>query len=85
MKAFQAYGKPGRVTSEQSPRAAAVAYFEKYPASTKCTIVQGETDGYFFTVRYGRASVGEWPNQWKDITKKTAQSLPAETDPLKKD
>lgn len=76
MKAYQAYGKSGRVTSEESPRAAALAYFAQFPKSTKCDVIQGETDGAFFTVTYGRASMGQWPASWKAVTKKTLAALP---------
>jgi hypothetical protein len=75
MKAYQAYGKAGRVTSEKSPRDAAAAYFENFPKSTKCNVVSGETDGHFFTVKYGRYTTGEWPESYKDVTKKTIQNL----------
>lgn len=75
MKAYQAYGKPGRVTSEQSPYHAAAAYFAKFPKSTKCNIVAGEHDGYFFTVAYGRKSAGEWPESYRDVTKKSMHTV----------
>jgi hypothetical protein len=77
MKAFQAYGTAGKVTRE-TPRAAAVAYFEAFPTSRKCSVIEGEADGGFFTVRYGRASLGQWPQSFKDVTKKTVATLPAE-------
>ena len=77
MKAYQANGKAGSVTRE-TPRAAAVAYFDAYPASRKCNITEGTKDGAFFTVRYGRASTGDWPQSWKNVTKKTMSGLPGE-------
>lgn len=80
--AFQAYGKAGRVTAP-NPRAAAVAYFAQFPASRKCDVIQGETDGPFFTVTYGRASLGQWPTSFKDVTKKSAQTLPESLEQLK--
>jgi len=76
MRAFQAYGTAGRVT-EPTARAAALAYFDRYPTSRKCSVVAGEEDGVFFTVTYGRASLGQWPESYKDVTKKTAATLPA--------
>lgn len=76
-KEFQAYGKAGRVT-KATPRQAAMAYFQQFPTSRKCDIVEGETDGNFFTVKYGRASNGEWPQSFKEVTKKTASELPDE-------
>jgi hypothetical protein len=74
MKAYQAYGKAGRVT-KPTPRQAALAYFDQWPTSRKCDVIQGETDGNFFTVKYGRASNGDWPESFKGITKKTASEL----------
>lgn len=75
MKAFQAHGKAGTRTAE-TPRAAAAAYFAEFPASRKCNVVEGEADGNFFTVRYGRKSEGDWPQSFKDVTRKTAHTLP---------
>ena len=76
MSAYQAYGKAGRVTRD-TPRAAALAYFDSFPSSRKCNVVQGKKDGEFFTVTYGLASDGQWPTSYKDVTKKTAGDLPA--------
>lgn len=73
-QAFQAYGNAGRVT-KPTAREAAAAYFEQWPTSRKCNVVQGETDGAFFTVSYGRASEGKWPTTHKDVTKKTAATI----------
>lgn len=75
MKAFQAYGNGSRVTGS-TPMEAAVAFFEQNPNKRKCNIVEGTLDGHFFTVRYGRASEGDWPKSWQDVTKKAAQDLP---------
>lgn len=76
MTAYRAYGKSGHVT-HATPRAAALAYFDSFPASRKCNVVQGKVDGQFFTVTYGLASDGQWPTSYKDVTKKTAGDLPA--------
>jgi peptide methionine sulfoxide reductase MsrB len=75
MKAYQAYANGFRVTKE-TPRQAAIAFFEAYPNKRKCSIIEGTVDGNFFTVRYGRKSTCEWPSSWKDITKKTMVDLP---------
>lgn len=77
MKAYQAYGSGGAKVIKPTPREAAMAFFEQNPGKRKCDVVQGELDGHFFTVRYGRASQGDWPASWKDVTKKTAVDLPA--------
>lgn len=71
MKAYQAYAKGCYVTAD-TPRTAAAGFFEKFPARRKCDVVQGEIDGNFFTVRYGKP----WPETFKDVTKKTAADLP---------
>ena len=76
MKAYQAYANGSRITRE-APRAAALAFFEAFPNKRKCDVVEGEADGHFFTVAYGRVSEGKWPASWKGITKKTLMELPA--------
>lgn len=73
--AFKAYAKDGHVTAE-TPRKAAEAFFSRFPTKRKCDVIQGEHDGLFFTVKYGRLSLGQWPQQFKDVTKKTAATLP---------
>lgn len=71
---FQAYGNAGKAYGDTAKQAGA-AYFEKFPKSRKCNIVQGSFDGYFFTVTYGRVSAGEWPKSYKDVTKKALQTM----------
>lgn len=75
MKEFRAYSKHGAVCAA-TPKAAALAFFEKFPNARKCDIIEGKSDGHFFSVTYGRASNGEWPQSFKEVTKKTAQTLP---------
>jgi len=77
MKAYKAYSKHGHVTAD-TPRDAAQVFFNTFPSARKCDIVEGEHNGDFFTVTYGRASLGEWPRQYKDVTKKTVSTLPCE-------
>lgn len=72
--AFQAYGKAGTVTAETA-REAALKYFITFPKSKKCNIAEGEIDGHFFTVKYGRNSNGELPKSYKDITKKQVSEI----------
>lgn len=55
--AFQAYGNAGAVTAETA-REAAFKYFNTFPKSRKCNIVEGEIDGHFFSVKYGRNANG---------------------------
>ena len=75
MKAFQAYAKGNRITRE-TPRSAATGFFEAYPNRRKCDVIEGSYDGTFFTVAYCREN---WPQSWKDVTKKTAKELPDAT------
>lgn len=74
-KAYRASGTGCGVTAS-SPREAAEAFFSQWPNKRKCNIVQGEVEGGFFSVRYGRASAGEWPESWKEITKNKVPALP---------
>lgn len=74
MKSFQAYAKESRVTRD-TPRAAAIAFFEKYPNKRKCDVTTGEIDEGFFTMTFNLRS-REMPRSWKDVTKKTALELP---------
>lgn len=75
MKAFQAYGRAGQKIAE-TPRRAALTYFAAFPKARKCSVVEGTLDGAFFTVSYGRASEGEWPTTYADVTPKSAAFLP---------
>lgn len=77
MKAYRAHGTDGHATAS-TPRAAALAFFAKYPTKRKCDVIEGAYDGQFFTVSYGRVSEGRWPASWKDVTKKTMNDLPDE-------
>jgi hypothetical protein len=74
-KAFQAHASGCTVTAS-SARKAAQAFFEKFPNKRKCSIIEGTIDGLFFTVVYGRQSEGQWPQSFKDVTKKTMGELP---------
>ena len=75
MKGFKAYA-PGHSVMAKTPRAAAIKFFTMYPTKRKCDVIAGESRDGFFTVTYGRASVGEWPQFYKAVTKKTAADLP---------
>ena len=75
MKAYRASATGCGVTS-YTPKAAAEKFFSAFPNKRKCDIIEGETDGQFFTVAFGRASEGKWPQQWKNVTKKQASDLP---------
>jgi hypothetical protein len=74
-KAFQAYANGCTVTAS-SARKAAQKFFETFKGKRKCNVTEGTVDGPFFTVVYGRASDGEWPQRFTDVTKKTIETLP---------
>ena len=75
MKAFQAHATGATVTA-LTARAAARKFFERFPTRRKCNVIEGTVDGPFFSIRYGRKSAGEWPQSWRDVTKKTVETLP---------
>ena len=76
-KCFRATGANGtRARTLATPRDAALAFFETNPKARKCNVIEGWTDGVCFTIVFGRASEGEWPQSWKDVTKRTAADLP---------
>jgi len=79
MKAYRAYSKHGANVAD-SARAAALAHFDRFPSARKCAVTSGTVDGDIFTVVYGRASLGHWPESWKDVTRKTAHTLPDAAD-----
>lgn len=71
---FRAYGKPGYVT-RNTPKEAALAYFAEFPTSRKCDIQEGMLDGVFFTVTYNLHVGGVKPLRFKDVSKKTANTI----------
>jgi hypothetical protein len=75
MRAFQAYSKHGRTTAD-TPQAAALQFFARFPGARKCSITEGESEGGFFTVAYSLRTPGN-RRSWRDITKKQAAALPA--------
>ena len=75
-KAFQAYATTGFSVTAPTARQAARLFFERFPTKRKCNVIEGVADDYFFTVTYGRRSDGNWPESFKDVTKKTALGLP---------
>ncbi len=75
MKAYQAYATGGTKVIKDTPKEAAVAFFEQNPGKRKCNVIEGTVDGHFFTVAYG-ISTGQRPASWKEVTKKRAIELP---------
>jgi hypothetical protein len=76
MKAYRASANDGSAVTDATPRAAALAFFARFPGKRKCHVIEGDTDGQVFSVTYGRASLGQWPTSWRDVTPKTASALP---------
>lgn len=73
---FQAYSATNGRRAADTPKAAARAFFAAFPKARKCNIIEGKSEGGFFTVTYGRKSNGEWPQSFKDVTKRSAENLP---------
>ncbi|TJW14414.1 MAG: hypothetical protein E5W82_10585 [Mesorhizobium sp.] len=71
---YQAYGKGSQITRD-TPRAAALAYFEQEPNRRKCDVTAGRSEGGFFTRIYSLRH-GTGPTNWSDVTPKTALELP---------
>lgn len=80
--AYQASAK-GCHTTAETPRKAAEKFFDMFPSKRKCNVTQGETDGMFFIMKIS-VDVHQYTlaNRWKDITKKTIDTLPADADVL---
>lgn len=74
MKAYQAYGA-GNTATAPTPRQAAEKFFRDFPQKRKCNVTEGEADGHFFTIAY---TAGRLPKRFKDVTRKSATSLPDE-------
>jgi hypothetical protein len=75
-RAFRAYAKNHSSMTADTPKGAAEAFFTANPSARKCNVTEGKieiTDGReFFVSAYGREN---WPQSWKDVTKKTAGAL----------
>ena len=71
---YRASSHHGGITAN-TPREAALAFFDEFPAARKCNVIEGIADGHFFTVAYS-SRPGKWPTSWEDVTRKTAANLP---------
>jgi hypothetical protein len=72
--AYRAYGAKGSFSlAAKTARRAAEAFFEAHPSRRKCNVIQGVSEGGFFTTAYTR---GNWPLSYKDVTRQTVASLP---------
>ncbi len=80
MKVFRAYAKNRTSHVADTPRKAAQGFFDANPGARKCDVTEGKiekTDGVeFFVTVYGRVSEGNWPQSFKEVTKKTLGALP---------
>jgi hypothetical protein len=74
IKSYRASSQHGGVIAD-TPRKAALAFFDQFPSARKCSVIEGIADGHFFTVAYN-SRPGKWPKSWKDVTRKTAATLP---------
>lgn len=69
---FQAHAAGVRSCYADTPRGAADNFFRAHPTKRKCAVIEGWHDGQAFVVKFG----APWPKSWKDVTKKTAATLP---------
>jgi len=76
MRVFQAYAKNHGAVTANTPKEAAEKLFETFPKARKCNVLEGAieiTSGKeFFVTAYNREN---WPQSFKDVTKKTAGKL----------
>lgn len=77
---FQAHATGKRSCYADTPRGAALNFFNAHPDKRKCSVIEGWSDGECFIVKYGNP----WPKSWRDVTKKTAADLPDTTTGEKK-
>ena len=70
---FQAYATGIRTTPADTPRGAALNFFNAHPAKRKCDVIEGWDDGASFVIKFGNI---RRPKSWKNVTKKTAATLP---------
>ena len=72
-KAFKA-GLNGAYSYGSNPREAATKFFEEHPSRRKCGVIEGELEGDFFVVKYGKP----WPRRWVNVTKAVLGDVPTE-------
>lgn len=72
IRLFRAHATGVRSTYADTPRGAALKFFNAHPTKRKCDVVEGWGDGESFVIKFGNP----WPKSWKNITKKTADTLP---------
>lgn len=69
---FQAHATGVRSTYADTPRGAALNFFNAHPTKRKCDVIECWDDGVSLVIKFGNP----WPKSWKGITKKTADTLP---------
>lgn len=76
VRAFRAYAKNHSSKVAGTPKQAAEEFFAANPRARKCDVTEGQIEmtagREFFVTAYGREN---WPQSFKDVTKKTAASL----------
>lgn len=72
IRRFQAYATGVRACYADTPRDAAINFFNAHPAKRKCSVIEGWDDGQAFVVKFGNP----WPKSWKDVTRKTIPTIP---------
>lgn len=74
--AYRATAKDGSAHTADTPRDAARGFFARFPGKRKCNVQRGEVDGIFFTVRFSLGDPRAPQSYWRDVTPKTAGTLP---------
>lgn len=69
---FQAYATGVRSCYADTPRGAAINFFNAHPTKRKCSVIEGWDDGTCFVIKYGNP----WPKTWRDVTRKTIPTIP---------
>ena len=69
---FQAHATGKHSCYADTPRGAALNFFNAHPKARKCCVIEGWHDGQAFVIKFGNP----WPKSWKDVTRKTAADLP---------
>jgi hypothetical protein len=75
-RAYRASAPGGFGVTRDTPRDAALAFFAAFPSKRKCSVIEGEVAGAFFTVHFTLCQKNTYPSSWKDVTKKDVASLP---------
>jgi hypothetical protein len=75
-KSFMASATGYAQRHRDTPREAALAFFEANPRARKCNVTEGELDGQFFSVRISTLAAGGSARRWVGVTRQAANTLP---------